>query len=39
VSLVPWLERRQVPLYLASILAGAVVGLTVPGAHRLEVAI
>ena len=39
VSLVPWLERRQVPLYLASILAGGVVGLTVPGAHRLEVAI
>lgn len=33
------LERHQIALYLAAIAAGAVVGLLIPGAHRLEPAI
>lgn len=36
---VVWMEHRQVPLYLGAIALGAVVGLAVPGAHRLESAI
>ena len=36
---VSWLERHQIGLYLAAIVAAALVGLTVPTAHTLEVAI
>ena len=36
---VSWLERRQIPLYLAAIASGGVFGLLVPGAHHLEAAI
>ncbi|WP_424466880.1 bile acid:sodium symporter [Pseudoclavibacter helvolus] len=36
---VTFLERHQIALYLAAIAAGAVVGLLIPGAHRLESAI
>ena len=38
-ALVAWLEHRQIPLYLAAIAAGATVGLLLPAAHHLEVAI
>ncbi|PPG55756.1 bile acid:sodium symporter [Rathayibacter sp. AY1C5] len=38
-ALVAWLEHRQIPLYLAAIAAGAAVGLLLPAAHHLEVAI
>lgn len=33
------MERRQIALYLAAIVAGAIVGLTVPAAAHLRVAI
>ncbi|MDY0946239.1 bile acid:sodium symporter [Frigoribacterium sp. CFBP9039] len=36
---VSWLERHQIGLYLAAIVAAGLVGLTVPAAHTLEVAI
>lgn len=36
---VTWMEHRQVPLFIGAIVLGAVVGLTVPEAHRLEAAI
>lgn len=37
---VEWLERHQVPLYLAALAVGAVVGLGVPAlAHPAEIAI
>ncbi|MCM6762500.1 bile acid:sodium symporter [Rathayibacter sp. ZW T2_19] len=38
-ALVAWLEHRQIPLYLAAIAAGAALGLLLPAAHGLEVAI
>ena len=38
-ALVAWLEHRQIPLYLAAIAAGAALGLLLPAAHHLEVAI
>jgi ACR3 family arsenite efflux pump ArsB len=34
-----WAERRQIPLYLATIAAALVVGLATPTVHHLEVAI
>ncbi|WP_345262017.1 arsenic resistance protein [Nocardioides nanhaiensis] len=36
---VAWLERHQVALYVLAIAAGLAIGVGVPGAHRLEVAI
>lgn len=38
-SLVAWLEHRQIALYLGAIAAAAAVGLLVPPADHLEVAI
>ncbi|PPF18980.1 bile acid:sodium symporter [Rathayibacter sp. AY1A7] len=38
-ALVAWLEHRQIPLYLAAIAAGAALGLLLPAAHSLEIAI
>lgn len=37
--LVLWLERHQIALYLVAIAAGGAVGLLLPAAHQLEVAI
>lgn len=34
-----WLERWQIPLYVLAIGAGVAVGLSLPGAKKLEVAI
>ncbi|MFS0733836.1 bile acid:sodium symporter [Microbacterium sp. 1P10UB] len=36
---VAWLERRQIPLYLAAIAAGVALGLLLPAARHLENAI
>ncbi|WP_347812546.1 bile acid:sodium symporter [Rathayibacter sp. PhB179] len=38
-AFVEWLEHRQIALYLVAIAAGAALGLLLPAAHRLEVAI
>jgi ACR3 family arsenite transporter len=38
-AVVPWLEHRQIGLYLVAILTAGMIGLTVPGADRLEAAI
>ena len=38
-SPVAWLERHQIPLYVLAIIAGVAIGLAVPGAPGLEVAI
>ncbi len=38
-AVVAWLERRQVPLYLVAIAAGAALGLLLPAAHHLEASI
>lgn len=38
-NIVAWWDRRQVPLYLAAILVGVLVGILLPGASRLEVGI
>lgn len=37
--LISWMERHQILLYLGAIAAGGVVGLLVPAARQLEVAI
>jgi arsenite transporter len=34
-----WADRQQVPLYVAAIAFGLVIGLTVPGARHLDVAV
>lgn len=39
MSRAAWLERHQVALYLTAIAAGLAVGVAVPGAERLDVAI
>ena len=38
-SPVAWLEHHQIPLYVLAIIAGVAIGLAVPGAPGLEVAI
>ena len=38
-SFVSWLERHQIALYLLAMAVGGAVGLLLPAAHQLEVAI